>query len=131
MASYVLVGEMALNRVLVGRLPRPSYPDALRASAPQKWRGSAAFSLDTAEGAARIGDVAACAGLLAKAAIAAAQAALAERGEWALNEKAILGRAGLDGAADVLGAFGAASPQAAVARMHEALAPVLGRREPA
>jgi hypothetical protein len=39
--------------------------------------------------------VVSCSGLLAKAAIQAAQAALAERGEWALNEKAIVRRAGL------------------------------------
>ena len=40
-------------------------------------------------------DVVSCAGLLAKAAIETAQAALAERGEWALNEKAIVRRAAL------------------------------------
>jgi hypothetical protein len=34
-------------------------------------------------------------GLLAKAAIEAAQAALAERGEWVLTEKGIVRRAGL------------------------------------
>jgi hypothetical protein len=34
-------------------------------------------------------------GLLAKAAIEVAQAALAERGEWTLNEKGIVRRAGL------------------------------------
>jgi hypothetical protein len=40
-------------------------------------------------------DVVVCAGLVAKAAIEAAQAALAERGEWALNEQGIVRRAGL------------------------------------
>jgi hypothetical protein len=34
-------------------------------------------------------------GLLAKAAIEVAQAALAQRGEWALNEQGIVRRAGL------------------------------------
>jgi hypothetical protein len=34
-----------------------------------------------------------CAGLLAKAAIEAAQAALADRGEWVLTEKGIIRRA--------------------------------------
>jgi hypothetical protein len=39
--------------------------------------------------------VVSCAGLLAKAAVEAAQAALAEKGEWALNEKGIVRRAEL------------------------------------
>lgn len=119
MTSYVLVGELALNRVLVGELPRPEFPDALRASAPPDWRTSAQFSLDVAASAARIGDMTACAGLLAKAAIAAAQAMLAERGEWALNEKGIVARAGLDEAAAVLGDLDAdVLPQAVIQMRH-------------
>jgi hypothetical protein len=43
------------------------------------------------------GDLAGCAGLLAKAAVAAAQARLAERGEWAVREGGIVRRAGLGG----------------------------------
>jgi predicted nucleotidyltransferase len=95
MATYVLAGELALAEVLAGELPRPEFPEQLRESAPPKWRSSAALSLDVAETLAERGDVATCAGLLAKAAIAEAQARLAERGEWALNEKGIVGRAGL------------------------------------
>ena len=95
MASYVLVGELALAEVLAGALPRPEFPDALRRVAPARWRRSAAASLAVADGAAERHDVVACAGLLAKAAIEAAQAALAERGEWALNEQGIVRRAGL------------------------------------
>lgn len=106
MPTYALAGELALARVLVGDPPRPSFPDALRATAPQRWYASARFSLDTADAAAARADVAACAGLLAKAAIAAAQGRLAERGEWALNEKGILGRAGLRQADGVLAAIG-------------------------
>jgi hypothetical protein len=41
------------------------------------------------------GGVVSCAGLLAKAAIEVAEAALAERGEWGLTEKRIVRRAGL------------------------------------
>lgn len=93
MASYVLVGELALNRVLVGQLPHPGFSDALRASASHNWRGSADLSLNVAGSVAGAGDVISCAGLLAKAAIASAQAVLAGRGEWALNEKGIVERA--------------------------------------
>src|ERR687891_952384 len=94
MATYVLAGELALAELLGGELPRPGFPDALRQAAPGRWRRSAGFSLWVAETAAARHDVVSCAGLLAKAAIEAAQAALAERGEWALTEKAIVRRAG-------------------------------------
>lgn len=95
MATYVLAGELALAEVLAGELPRPEFPAALRQVAPGRWRDSAAFSLATADTAAARHDVVSCAGLLAKAAIEVAQAALAERGEWTLNEKGIVRRAGL------------------------------------
>jgi hypothetical protein len=97
MPTYLLAGELALAEVLVGDLPRPAFPDALRQVAPGRWQTSAAFSLAIAETAAAHRDVVPCAGLLAKAAIEAAQAALAERGEWVLTEKGIVRRAGLGG----------------------------------
>ena len=37
--TYVVVAEIALNQVLSGDLPRPAYPDALRAAAPRRWWG--------------------------------------------------------------------------------------------
>lgn len=95
MATYVLAGELALAELLAGELPRPGFPDTLRDAAPRRWRHSAGFSLAIADTAAARHDVVSCAGLLAKAATEAAQAALAERGEWALNEKAIVRRAAL------------------------------------
>jgi predicted nucleotidyltransferase len=95
MPSCVLVGELALAEVLAGELPRPAFPQAIRDSAPGRWRARAAFSLALAEPAAERHDVVACAGLLAKAAVEAAQAALAERGEWSLTEKRIVRRAKL------------------------------------
>jgi hypothetical protein len=97
MATYVLAGELALGEVLAGGLPRPQFPDALRQVAPGRWRASAAFSLAIAETAAAHHDVVSCVGLLAKAAIEAAQAAFAERGEWVLTEKGIVRGAGLGG----------------------------------
>jgi len=93
--TYVLAGELALAEVLAGELPRPRFPDALRKAAPERWHAGAAMSLASAEAAATRHDVVSCAGLLAKAAIEVAQAALAERGEWALNEKGIVRQAGL------------------------------------
>jgi hypothetical protein len=95
MATYVLAGELALAELLAGELPRPGFPDALRRAAPGRWRRSAGFSLAIADTAAARHDVVSCAGLLAKAAVEAAQAAFAERGEWALTEKAIVRRAAL------------------------------------
>jgi predicted nucleotidyltransferase len=95
MATYVLVGELAVGEVLAGELPRPDFPDALRETAARRWRASAAFSLGIAETAAERHDIVSCAGLLAKAAVEAAQARLAENGEWALNEKGIVRRAQL------------------------------------
>lgn len=103
MATYVLAGELALGRVLSGeRLPRPGFPAALRRSAPRRWDASTALSLHLAAKAVAQGDDAYATGLLAKGVISAAQARLAERGEWALNEKGIAGRAGLGTAAALI-----------------------------
>lgn len=102
MASYVLAGELALCDILHGELPRPPFPDALRRSAPPRWRALRDFSLDVAEGRARARDVAPLVGLAATAVLAEAQARLAERAEWALNEKGITDRAGLGDAAAAL-----------------------------
>jgi hypothetical protein len=106
MATYVLAGELALGKTLVGDLPRPSFPEALRETAPMRWYASARFSLAVAEAVADAGDVGFFAGLLARAALATAQGRLAERGEWALNEKGILRRAGLGRAETILAAVG-------------------------
>jgi hypothetical protein len=76
MATYVPAGELALAELLAGQLPRPGFPEALRQAAPAHWRRSAGFSLAIADTAAARHDVVSCAGLLAKAAIEAAQAAL-------------------------------------------------------
>ena len=84
--TYVLAGELALGKVLAGELPRSSFPDALRRSAPSWWEGNAAFSLVYADKYAACGEVVACAGSLARAVMAASHARLAERGEWILNE---------------------------------------------
>ncbi|HVW40673.1 MAG TPA: nucleotidyltransferase domain-containing protein [Amycolatopsis sp.] len=101
--TYLVVGELALNRVLRGGLPRPEFPEALRASAPAAWRQRADMTLGYAEKAfAARGQVTEVAGALATAAMQAAHAVLAERAEWVTNEKRLLDRAGLRGLDDVI-----------------------------
>ena len=101
--TYLIVGELAGNRVLHGSLPSPEYPDALRRSAPRVWSDRAALHLSYAEsGAARHGRLTQCAGLMAVAAAEYGHAILAGRGEWTTNEKDLLDRAGLRGADRIL-----------------------------
>jgi hypothetical protein len=104
--TYVLVGELARGEALAGELPRPEFPDALRVSATRRWRETAARVLAITGALAPRGDVAGCVGLLAKAAVAAAQARLAERGEWAVSEGGIVRRAGLGRTEAILAATG-------------------------
>jgi predicted nucleotidyltransferase len=96
--SYLVIGELAINRVLTGTLPKPEYPEALRRAASETWSGRARLHLEYAKTnyAAR-GRVAQCAALLVVAASEFAHAILAARGEWVTNEKTLLSRAGLGG----------------------------------
>jgi len=101
--TYIVVAELALNRVLHGDLPAPAYPPKLRASAPPRWRGEAQHTLDYARAAhAGRGHLAEVAGAIATAACQAAHAVLAARGQWVTNEKTLLDQAGLRGIDDVL-----------------------------
>ena len=95
--TTVLVGEAAICRPLRGELPFSvaGYPDALRQSAPAAWRARRDFSLMYAEQHAERGDDVLVQAMRARAAIEEAHAVLAERGEWVLNEKGLLARAGL------------------------------------
>ncbi|MGW1891885.1 nucleotidyltransferase domain-containing protein [Streptomyces sp. NPDC002004] len=101
--SYLIVAELAVNRVLRGELPRPDYPEPLRRTAPGQWRGTATATLAYAKAhhapRGRLTEVAGC---VATAAMETAHAILAERGEWVTNEKRLLGRAGLRGVDDIL-----------------------------
>ncbi|WP_116998985.1 nucleotidyltransferase domain-containing protein [Desertimonas flava] len=101
-ATYVLAGELAINEVLVGDLPRPVFPEALREAAPPLWFRLAAGALEVGRGHARRGDGVAAVANYAQAVLATAQGRLAARGEWALNEKGIVDRAGLSEAAILL-----------------------------
>ena len=95
--SYLVVAELAINRVLHGELPRPAaYPDKLRRTACDRWYGTASATLAYAAAHhADRGRRTEAAGALAVAATQAGHAVLAARGEWVTNEKRLLERAGL------------------------------------
>lgn len=124
--TYVLAGELALSQVLVGDLPRPRFPDALRDSASRRWRSESLMTLGYADSAyARNGDIVGCAGLLAQAVVQAAHARLAADGRWALNEKRIVEQADLTHVGALLAQLGGspAQLQAAVRQITTALEP--------
>ena len=104
-ATYVLAGELALGRVLAGELPRPDFPPKLRETAPVAWFRLAAGALHFAEVHAARQDRVACLANLGQAVLAAAQGHLAAAGEWVLNEKRLVERAGLSGIQDRLGQY--------------------------
>ncbi len=118
-ATYVLAGELAVNEVLAGELPRPVFPDALRETAPALWNRLAGGAVHYARVHLGRGDVVASTANLAEAVLSVAQARLAAAGEWALNEKGIVERAGLGDAAR---AFTDLDPAAAVDHVADLLA---------
>ena len=78
----------------------------LRQTAPAWWRRLVVGGLKFAEAHAQRDDAVACGGNLAVAALAEANARLCERGEWYLNEKDLLHRAGLDAVQPMMRALG-------------------------
>ncbi|WP_432025671.1 nucleotidyltransferase domain-containing protein [Streptomyces sp. 1222.5] len=105
--TYLIVAELAVSHVLRGTLPRPAgYPDRLRATAAERWGGTARATLAYAKANhAPHGRLTETAGAVATAAAQAAHAVLAARGEWVTNEKRLLERAGLRAVDAVLGAL--------------------------
>ena len=94
--SYLIVAELAINRVLRGDMPHPEYPQLLRETAPEVWIDRAHMTLGYARNAyVGSGRLTELAGALAISGAMAAHAVLAARGEWATNEKRLLERAGL------------------------------------
>ncbi|MDA3649367.1 nucleotidyltransferase domain-containing protein [Saccharopolyspora indica] len=94
--SYLVLAELAINRVLHGELPRPEFPQPLREAAPEVWWQQASLTLTYARANhAPHGRLAETAGAIAQAACQSAHAVLAARGEWVTNEKRLLARAGL------------------------------------
>ncbi|MDH6571111.1 putative nucleotidyltransferase [Streptomyces sp. SAI-117] len=118
--TYLLVAELAVNRVLRGTLPRPAaYPARLRASAATRWRDTAHLTLAYTEAHhAPAGRLTETAGALATAAVQMGHSVLAARGEWVTNEKRLLERAGLRDADRVVQSL-AASPDSAVRAVEE------------
>jgi hypothetical protein len=101
--TYIVVAEIARNRVLSGDLEQPAYPDALRAAAPPRWWGDAQATLDYGRAAyAGHGKLTETAGTIAVAAVQTGHAVLAAGGQWVTNEKALVDRAGLRGVDEIL-----------------------------
>ncbi len=90
MPTYALVGELALGRVLVGKLPRPTFPHVLRERAARRWTWEADFWMRTSDAHRERGDVVAVAGADAAAALSTAHAEAASHGRWVLNEKGLI-----------------------------------------
>jgi predicted nucleotidyltransferase len=105
--TYLVVAELAINKVLRGDLPRPDgYPEALRSAASEHWYGMATATLAYAKaGHAPKGALTQVAGALALATTQTAHAVLAARGEWVTNEKGMVERAGLGGVDALLAAL--------------------------
>ncbi|WP_128377785.1 nucleotidyltransferase domain-containing protein [Streptomyces cavernae] len=122
--SYLVVAELAVNRVLSGSLSRPSYPDRLRRTAADRWRGAARATLTYAKANhAPAGRTTEVAGALALAALQTGHAVLAARGEWVTNEKRLLERAGLREVDGIVASLTASGP--ALVRAVEAAESVL------
>lgn len=99
--SYIVVAELAGNRVLHGTLPKPDYPEQLKQTARDRWWGEAQLTLDYAR-TAYVGQLAETVGAVGTATCMAAHAVLAARGEWVTNEKRLVDRAGLRGIDTIL-----------------------------
>jgi hypothetical protein len=95
--TTVLVGEVAVCTPLHGSMPFsvPSYPDALRVAAPEHWRMRRNFNGMYAAFHDERGDTVVAQANRVRAALEEAHAVMAERGEWVLNEKGLLARAGV------------------------------------
>lgn len=113
--TYMLAGELAISNTLWGELPKPTYPTALRRSAPPLWLGRAKLELDYASYWAQSENSISCAGALAKVVLQTAHALLAHRGVWALNEKRMVQWAGLEDLYDLFGRLGTSRRELEVA----------------
>ncbi len=97
--TYVVMAELAINDVLAGTLPRVEYPNALSASAGERWRADAHASVGYALATAQRGDVATALANASRAIVEASHGRLAAQKTWVLNEKGIAEAAGLGDAA--------------------------------
>ncbi|MGW0081734.1 nucleotidyltransferase family protein [Streptomyces sp. NPDC003393] len=128
--SYLVVAELAVNRVLRGELPRPAaYPPALRRTAPEHWYGLATATLGYAKaGHVPKGSVTQVAGAIALAATQAAHAVLAARGEWTTNDKGLVARASLQEVDAIIASLPAGAAPADLRQAVEAAEELFRRR---
>lgn len=101
--TYTVVAELAINSVLAGDLPRPTYPDALSTSAAARWREDAQMSVGYARTAlTNRGDVTVAVGNASRALIELAHSRAAEDKRWVTNEKGLVSASGLGDVAEAL-----------------------------
>lgn len=93
--GYILLAELAIARPLHGQVPRPTFPQALRESAPAVWTRNARMHSSYARSHAAAGRAAQCLATLTVAALQTAHALLAAHGRWVTNEKRLLDYAGM------------------------------------
>lgn len=94
--TYSLMAERAVARVIHGTLPEVSeYPSKLAENASRRWRFCCDFTLTYARMQAAKGDVIGTAGQASKAVLEAAHARICASSRWILNEKGLVGAAGL------------------------------------
>lgn len=110
--TYVVVGELALNDVLVGELPHPEYPVALAEAASKRWHGDALMTLEYARRSfTSRADVVATAAHCGRAILEEAHSRCAARREWVLNEKGLVGRAGLEDLGRIVASLGTSAAE--------------------
>jgi hypothetical protein len=103
LATYSLTAELAGCRAIHGALDLDtSFPDALAATAPARWRFCRDFSLTYAAGHAARGNVVGALGQAARAVFEEAHARACAQRRWVLNEKRLLDAAGFDDAPALL-----------------------------
>jgi predicted nucleotidyltransferase len=108
--TYMLRGELAINRVIWGELPPPTdYPTALRRAAPRLWLDRADNELEYCRYWAATANPINCVGSLARIVLQCAHARLAHQGVWALNEKRMVEWAQLTNLYDVFASIGSSS----------------------
>ena len=93
--TYTTLGELAVAKVLSGEVPEVEFPARLREAAEARWRWNGAFSLLHADVHLAKGNTVGAVGMAAKAAMETAHGVVASHGEWVLNEKTLIRRAGL------------------------------------
>jgi hypothetical protein len=130
--TYVVMAELATDRVLGGDLPRPDYPAVLASQAGRRWHLDATLSLDYALAALQgRHDPTVVLANASRGLIEAAHSLLAYQRQWALNEKGIVSRAGLGHHAELLlRAHDDAALNLAVSEIREDVVGRVDRQEP-